>query len=180
MYLKGIKFTFEIPVYTMKLKGNKEPEESDYSHLDFVSHFLWISVFVVITAVTEQRRGRRLGVFSSVPKKTVREHYTRPESQRARRQRWTPPGTPYLLTGQHGRRSGLLGLLFWFLSRPGTVAIGDSHILALGWLWPLFHLKLFFFFNEFPLVFPDTVHGWNSGVIVSKFPGPVQGQEPVV
>lgn len=37
----------------------------------------------------------------------------------------------------------------------------------------------FFFLKkkEFPLVFPDTVHKRNSGVIVPGFPGPAQGQK---
>lgn len=70
--------------------------------------------------------------------------------------------------------------LFWFLSRPGTVAICDSCTLALRWLWPLFIFIFFFSSNEFPLVFPDTVCKRNSGIIVSKFPGPVLGQKPVV
>lgn len=45
---------------------------------------------------------------------------------------------------------------FWFVSRPGTVAISDSCILAFRWLWPLFISDVFFvcvFFTEFPLVF---------------------------
>lgn len=36
-------------------------------------------------------------------------------------------------------------LLFWFLSQPGTVAIGDSHTLALRCLWLLFISNFFFF-----------------------------------
>lgn len=46
-----------------------------------------------------------------------------------------------------------------------------------------FHLKLLLFLflkKEFPLVFPDTAHKWNSGVIVPKFPGPAQGQKLAV
>lgn len=83
-------------------------------------------------------------------RKTVRKYYMRPQTpHQARSQCWTPPGTPYnqhLLTGLHSLRVGLLVLLFWFLSRSGTVAISDSCILALRWLWLLFILDFFFFF----------------------------------
>lgn len=59
----------------------------------------------------------------------------------------TSPGTPFFtaMSSQAGR-SGLLVLLFWFLSSAGTVAISDSHMLALGWLWLFFILNFSFFF----------------------------------
>lgn len=84
-------------------------------------------------------------------RKTVRKHYMRPRTpHQARSQCWIAPGTPHsqrLLTGLRGLRVGLLMLLFWFLPRPGTVAICDSCILALRWLWPLFISDFFFFFQ---------------------------------
>lgn len=116
-------------------------------------------------------------------RKTVRKHYMRPPTpHQARSQCWIPPGTPHsqrLLTGLRGLRVGLLMLLFWFLPRPGTVAIHDSCILALRWLWPLF-ISAFFFFSMNFLLFFQIQYMDESGVIVSKFPGPAQGQEPVV
>lgn len=101
----------------------------------------------------------------------------KPESEGQRR---TPPGTS--ISSQACAAGVLSCCCFCFDSSPG---LGQSpsvtHILALAWLWPFFIFNFFFFFfNEFPLVFPDTVRGWNKSVIVSKFPGPVQGQQPVV
>lgn len=121
-------------------------------------------------------------VFLYVPQGNSQEapqHFTtRPEE--------APPGTPHNQpppTSSSPEACRLTTVtwwcffLLWFLSGSGTLAIKWlTHIGS--WLTlASFHLKLF---NEFPLVFPDTVHGWKSGVIVSKFPGPVQGQEPVV
>lgn len=110
----------------------------------------------------------------------LKKHSAKPEKPGSRRQ--TPPCDQCLLERQTTAISpGAAGALFWFLSRPGTVAMSDSLIGSWLTLVSFFLSSYTFFsllFNEFPLVFPDTVRGWNGGgVIVSKFPGPVQGQE---
>lgn len=73
---------------------------------------------------------------------------------------------------------------FCFGSSPGLgrwPSLTHAH-----WLYAAFgslsSQTSFFFFKkkEFPLVFPDTVHKRNSGVIVPKFPGPDQGQKLAV
>lgn len=140
-----------------------------YSHLGFVAFSFWffrLSSWSLLLSLSK-RCGRGLGMFSSLPRKTLRKHYTRPQntwsSQKVRRQRWTPPGSPYLLTGLHGRCAGLLVLLFWFLSRPGTVAITDSHILA--------HFGPFSFFLQWvsSCFFPDTVQSMDEiAVLLSQ------------
>lgn len=81
-------------------------------------------------------------------RKTVRKSYMRPQTLgEARRQRRNISRNSFFFTAisSQAGRSGLLVLLFWFVSRPGTVAISDSHMLALGWLWPFFILNFFSF-----------------------------------
>lgn len=121
-------------------------------------------------------------------RKTVRKYYMRPQTLgEARRQRRNISRNSFfhrhVLTGRPQWAAGALVLIplqCWDSRHQWLTHAGSWLTLA------FFHPKLFLFFffssssMNFLLFFPDTVCGWNSGVIVSKFPGPVQGQEPVV